>query len=56
MNGEKRKRQINEDVDFYVKKEKALKKQSELSAAFLRPPYQYTRSENKTINKLHREG
>lgn len=53
MNGELRKRKISEEVDYYTKEKAVLNKQNKLSDAFLRPPYQHTSLENKTIVKEH---
>ena len=48
-----KKHSISKEVEFYARKEAALKKKNKLSPAFLRPPYQYTCIENKTIERIH---
>lgn len=49
-----KKRSVSEEVEFYTRRDKSLrKKPTFLSAAFLRPVYQYTSLENDTIDKLH---
>lgn len=53
MFGEKKKRKISEEVDYYTKKESALRHRNRVSDAFLRPPYQHTSLENITIVKEH---
>ena len=58
MNEQKqKKRSIAQEVDFIIKRDAALKqkKKSDLSPAFLRPPYQYTSIENKTIERIHED-
>ena len=52
---ELKKRKISEEVEFYARKEEALTKKHKLSPAFLRPPYQYTAIENKTIERIHED-
>ena len=58
MNDQKpKKRSIAQEVDFIIKRDAALKqkKKCDLSPAFLRPPYQYTSIENKTIERIHED-
>ena len=51
-----RKRNIAQEVEFYTKKDKVLKKRKDgLSEAFLRPAYQYTTLENDTVARLHED-
>ena len=50
------KRNITQEVDYYTKRDKALKKRKDgLSEAFLRPAYQYTTLENDTVARLHED-
>lgn len=54
MNSEKKKhRKISEETDFFAQRDKAIRRRSNLSAAFLRPAYQHTVLENDTIEKIH---
>lgn len=48
-----KKNKKTDEIDYYTKRDNTLFKRRGLSEAFLRPPYQYTKLENNTIEKLH---
>lgn len=50
-----KKRRLSQELDYYVDRDEKLKKKSGLSPAFLRPPYQYTKLENNTVERYHED-